>query len=69
MVYQVRNTSGFKTAEFELRAEANHFLKKLPLTGLEVWILEGVPGELIGIKSAQEFLESQKPQSTPLTHV
>lgn len=60
MVYQIRHTNGFKTAEFELRAEAAYFLQNRPLTGLEVWILQGVPGQLIDITPANEFINTKQ---------
>lgn len=60
MIYQIRSIHGMKQAEFEIRDEARHFLSKQPVAGLEVWTLAGIPGELIGIKPASDFLRTHR---------
>lgn len=56
MIYQIRVVKGYKLAEFDLKDEANDYLSKRPLTGLDVWMLDAMPGELLDIITATEFI-------------
>ena len=54
-VYQVRDISGRKLLERDDPEEVVHYLRKHTEPGLEVWILSGMPGELIDITPAEQF--------------
>lgn len=55
--YQVRDKQGHKLAEYDNPEETSNYLRGRNHNRLEVWVLEGVPGELIDICDAGEFIE------------
>ncbi|MEX0684740.1 MAG: hypothetical protein WD267_07620 [Balneolales bacterium] len=60
MTYHIRAQKGYKFAEFDSKNEARNYLSKKPLTGLEVWTLDEMPGELLEIVSAVEFAKQSQ---------
>lgn len=47
-----------KFAQFEIREQAVFWLNKRPHRALEVWTLDKMPGQLISIKPAKEFMNT-----------
>jgi hypothetical protein len=58
-IFQIRNTYGRKLAEFQSRDEVTDFLNGRSNEHLEIWELERMPGEVIGIYPASEFMNKQ----------